>query len=96
MTLFIISTVGAAGAFEPASVVVIIKEQSFLGYTFGTSDCNRLEILGNQVPSPRRDYTMKVLAKKYSQRTPDEMYGYCEQKGYVFGNANTYREWTPE
>jgi hypothetical protein len=71
-------------------------ETQFGGYTFGTSDCNRVAILLGQPETPRREYLLNIIAWDYKYTIP-EMYNYCEDLGVdmtpVIGD---YYTWNPQ
>lgn len=64
-------------AIEP---IPIIKGRTFIGYTFGTSDCNRISILMGQPPNAHANYTMKIISRNYKYNVT-EMIHYCERCG---------------
>jgi Ni/Co efflux regulator RcnB len=70
-------------------------KQIFSGYTFGTSDCNRMSILAGQLPAPHADYLMGVIAWDYKY-TVSEMIQYCTNQGVDMTTIPTeYYTWDP-
>lgn len=70
-------------------------QRAFSGYTFGTSDCNRIAILAGKLPDPHAEYVMSVISWEYKYKI-NQMVEYCTAQGADMSTVPTsYFEWTP-
>ena len=79
----------------PGDALNRCNERSFSGYTFGTSDCNRMAILSGKLPDPHAEYTMSAIAWEYKYKIY-QMVDYCTRLGADMTIPTTYYEWSPE
>ena len=79
---------------DPIAPIEVVKPTQFNGYTFGTSDCNRMAILSGQ-SNEHAAYMMDIIAWEYKY-TAFEMVSYCERNGVdMTPITDGYYQWTP-
>ena len=76
------------------------QEHGFNGYTFGTSDCDRIRILMQvDIPEDVREYKLyNIYWGENRLNTLDEMIGRCERHGFNMDEpiTNGYYDWSEQ